>query len=143
MDDFRTDLRKPQVAIALTLCIAVTGCSVFVPWNQTVRVVSDPPHATLFVNSGRVKGTSPWDVSVRRDLYYTFEVRLEGYYSAVRRSGPRPSIASVIDKLLFWPWVLTSIIDCPGAWRQDKDVINVKLMKPWADSRPTSQPPPP
>lgn len=66
-------------AISLLLAATMTGCSLFVPHNQTIVINGKPANATVIVNGQQM--TAPATVSVKRNKDVNILVTKNGYNS--------------------------------------------------------------
>ena len=72
-------MRKKITFGALALSIMLTGCATIISGSQqTVRFVSNPPAATIFVDAVEV-GKTPLEMKVTRNREHMVKFELDGY----------------------------------------------------------------
>ena len=66
-----------------------------------VKIESEPPGATIFVEGGKVKNKTPAEIRLRADRSVRLEVVMSGYDKWVRTVRPVPGIdITILVKLL-------------------------------------------
>lgn len=110
------------------LLTLATGCSSFRSSHQTLTVqVTDPPHATVWVNRVR-EGEAPVQVSVLRNKYVDVMVEKEGYQSETRTVRYHLNTTGYLDIVGAWLFILPVIgIISPGHDSLDETTITMHL----------------
>ena len=112
------------LSILFILCLS--GCSVFRPDNQTLKITCQQPGVVLKVNGDRFP--CPATVDVRRDSKVILEATKEGYDPYTKLVDYHLSTAGKWDVAgtLAWFFPVLGLVN-PGAWDLDQTIFEVKL----------------
>lgn len=107
---------------ALGLCVAVTGCSAFVPWKEQVRIETTPAGVPVYVDGVNV-GPSPVTLDLPRNKSHTIVAATQGSFYR-RDLNPDFSVTGTLDMvggaLLLVPGLGVLF---PGAYDLDSHVV--------------------
>lgn len=111
---------------AALLAFSISGCSLFMPWNQTISINGNPPDANVVVNGNTIN--APGTVRVRRDKNVSIVVTKNGYQPFFMTSGYSLSACGILDIIggFFWIVPLFGLL-APGAYRLDSDNFSYAL----------------
>ncbi len=120
---------KKIISLITAACIAVSGCSAFVPKTQTVKAACSEPDAILQINGGQTF-TGQAKLDARRDKVFSYSCFKQGYYPAhksVSYSISPTGIADFIGSMLFLIPIVG--IFTPGAWDLDEKDVTINMVK--------------
>lgn len=112
--------------VYILLAVSLTGCSLFVPYRQTISISGHPANATVTVNGQQM--TTPANIKVRRNKSVNIVVSKPGYNSFVSNSGYTLSSWGVLDIVggVFFLVPFVGLI-APGAYELSQDHFNYVL----------------
>ena len=115
------------VVLLSSAMLVLCGCSMFVPWNQTLSVNCNQPDATAVINGHPY--TLPAEVSVRRNKRCTVEVTKAGFEPYDKRLTIEPSTTGLIDLVGCYLCLFPAIgLFTPGAFELAERDVYVNLI---------------
>ncbi len=115
--------------ILLSLILAVSGCSAFVPPNQQVKAACSEPDAKLQINGGEIY-TGSAELDVRRDKVFSYACLKPGYYPAQKAVSYSISTTGVMDFVGSMIFLIPIVgIFTPGAWHLDETDTRINMVK--------------
>ena len=115
------------------ISIVCCACSIFNGHEQTLRIISTPKDATIYVND--TPHTSPLEINVPRNDDVRIRVVKDGYYPFETVSRTTLSGYGITDTVSGCFLLLPLIgLASPGAWeltRTDFDVLLVQIPPKW------------
>jgi len=120
---------KKTICLALTIVLALTGCSAFVPRTQTVKASCSESDATLQINGGNTY-TGKTELAVRRDKAFSYACFKQGYYPAQKTVSYSISPTGVADFIGSMIFIIPVVgIFMPGAWQLDETDTTINMVK--------------
>jgi len=116
-------MKRITFILALTM---LSGCAtIFQGTRNGVTVLSNPPHAKVFVG-GHYMGTTPLDLDLRSNKTHHIKVTKEGYNPSSASLSGSIGVGWVILDLLYFPSLIIDAVT--GAWYGlDSSTVSVQL----------------
>lgn len=116
-----------MVLTVLAICV-ISGCSMFQPDKQTLKISCNVPDTILKVDGDQHK--CPAEVNVRRDKKIQIEAYKTGYDRYLKSIDYHLSSSAKWDAVgtVCWFFPVFGLLT-PGAWDLDETEINVVLNK--------------
>lgn len=120
-------MKKKTIPMALSVSIALSGCSAFVPKTETVSVSCSQSDATLQINNQQYKGSAQADVP--RDKNVAIMCTKPGYFPAQKTIDYSLSGTGVADIVGTVFLLLPGIgLFTPGAFHLDETNVHIPMM---------------
>lgn len=111
-----------KTAIAVTMAVIVSGCSIFVPTTQVISINGEPAGAKIIVNGMPYSG--PCTVAVKRNRMVSILVSKKGYSPYTGTIGTSLNTFGILDVVggvcFLFPFI--GLI-APGAFSLDQDAF--------------------
>lgn len=114
--------KTAKIFTSAILCFVLSGCSLFMPWKQTISIKGNPPGATVVLNGNTV--SAPGEFRVRRDKNVTIVVTKDGYHPHLAAAGYSLSTCGILDVIggVIFLIPLFGLL-APGAYSLDNDTF--------------------
>ena len=115
-----------RAASSVVLVLAIAGCSVFAPQNQTITISGEPASAAVMVNGNHV--TVPATMLVKRNQNINIVVSKKGYRTHMMSGGFSLSTFGILDIIGGCIFLVPFVgLLTPGAYTLDQDHFHFVL----------------
>lgn len=117
-----------KLVVIASMLFAITGCSMFQPEKQTLKVNCNVPDTILKVDGDQY--SCPGEVQVRRDKRIIIEAYKDGYDKYTKLIDYHLSASAKWDAVgtVVWFFPVFGFLS-PGAWDLDQTEVSVVLNK--------------
>ena len=126
-----------NLMVLFVMMISLSGCgTLFTGTSEMINIASEPEKAKVYVN-GVHMGTTPLQVSLKRDQDHMIMVKKEGYEDAsatlVRKFNP----VAILNLISILCWVVDAVTG--GIWKFERNALTV-TMEPLTPSAAPTKP---
>ena len=113
--------------LVLSLCLTHSGCSLFMPHNETITVKTSEDDADIYVN-GNFAGKGTVSTAVRRNSNISIMAKKEGFQPAARNISKTISTTGILDIIGGWLILVPFVgLLAPGAWEPSQTNVSIMM----------------
>jgi len=113
--------------MVMIVLVTHSGCSIFLPTEQTDSVVTSERDAKIYIN-GSFSGTGMASLSVKRNENVAIMAKKDGYYPVTRNISKTMSPIGIVDVIGGCIWLVPFVgLLAPGAWEVQQTNVTLQM----------------